>query len=300
MIVLNKVRKLVGVAVCAATVTLLSQAPALAQTLRPWMSPEVQAAWNQGFRGQGASITVIDSYSGGQLSGRLDGRVEAQTHGQWTSRQARMVAPLAMVYAKDFSSSREPVVLRTGLNVMNLSYGMMAARTARNISWAPQEASIIAYARAGRAIAAKAAGNDAVAVGAVNARGQIDFLNTSLIGAQSAVFVGALASNGTPNAKARLASYSNFAGANPVVQQQFLVVGVNSGQMGLAGTSFAAPIVAGYAAIVGSKFRTATPTQITRQLLNTARTDTIANYNVAVHGRGEASIARALAPVALR
>jgi subtilisin family serine protease len=69
---------------------------------------------------------------------------------------------------------------------------------------------------------------------------------------------------------------------------------------GLAGTSFAAPIVSGYAAIIGSKFRTATPTQITNQLLTTARQDTIANYNAAMHGRGEASLARALSPVTIK
>lgn len=293
-------RKIAGVAFCTAVLALGAQAPAMAQSLKPWMSPELQGAWAQGYRGQGASITVIDGFSGGRFSGRMDGPVQALTHGQWTSKEVKLVAPMAAVYAKDFNTGRSPVQLRAGLNVMNLSYGMMATHTARNIAWQPQEASIIAYARAGRAIAAKAAGNDAVAVGAPNARGQVDFLNTALIGAQSALFVGALASNGTPSAKAQLASYSNFAGGNPVVQEQFLVVGVNSGQMGLAGTSFAAPIVAGYAAIVGSKFRSATPTQITKQLLDTARTDTIVNYNVAVHGQGEASIARALAPVRLR
>ncbi|MCU0927590.1 MAG: hypothetical protein MUF44_16895, partial [Hydrogenophaga sp.] len=63
---------------------------------------------------------------------------------------------------------------------------------------------------------------------------------------------------------------------------------------------FAAPVVSGYAAILGSKFKTATPVAITNQLLNTARRDTVKGYNAAVHGRGEASLTRALAPVAIR
>ena len=63
---------------------------------------------------------------------------------------------------------------------------------------------------------------------------------------------------------------------------------------------FAAPIVTGYTAILGSKFTAATPVQITNQLLNTARKDTISGYNVAVHGRGEASLTRALAPVSIK
>jgi len=136
----------------------------------------------------------------------------------------------------------------------------------------------------------------------VNAAGNADYLNRALVGAQSAIFVGALNRNGS-NAllsQASLASYSNFAGSEKAVQNNFLVVGVDSSQTRVQGTSFAAPIVSGYAAILGSKFTQATPTQIANQLLTTARTDTIANYNAAVHGRGEASLSRALSPVAIR
>jgi subtilisin family serine protease len=97
-----------------------------------------------------------------------------------------------------------------------------------------------------------------------------------------------------------MAGYSNFAGSNATVQRQFLVVGVTGNMTNLYGTSFAAPIVSGYASVLGSKFTRATPTQITNQLLNTARTDTIAGYAANIHGRGEASISRALAPVAIK
>ncbi len=133
-----------------------------------------------------------------------------------------------------------------------------------------------------------------------NAAGRIDLLSRDLIGAQSVIFVGALSSNGTTKDRASLASYSNFAGATTAVQEQFLVVGVNSSATGLSGTSFAAPIVSGYAAIVKSKFTGASHTQIATRLLDTARRDTIAGYNPAVHGQGEASLSRALAPAKLR
>ena len=53
-------------------------------------------------------------------------------------------------------------------------------------------------------------------------------------------------------------------------------------------------------AIVGSKFTTAGATAVTNQLLATARTDTIAGYTPSVHGRGEASLSRALAPASIR
>jgi subtilisin family serine protease len=70
--------------------------------------------------------------------------------------------------------------------------------------------------------------------------------------------------------------------------------------MGIADTSFAAPIISAYGAIIGSKFTSATPTQITLQLLNTARTDTLKNYSASVYGNGEASLSRALEPISIR
>ena len=127
-----------------------------------------------------------------------------------------------------------------------------------------------------------------------------DYLASGLIGAEAALFVGALDKHGTPDEKSTLAWYSNVAGDDARVQDQFLTVGVMSDKTGLFGTSFAAPQISGYAAVLGSKFTSATPTQIANRLLDTARTDTINGYDRAIHGRGEASIARAIAPVSIR
>jgi len=96
-----------------------------------------------------------------------------------------------------------------------------------------------------------------------------------------------------------LAWYSNYAGSNSTVQNQFLVVGVDGNLTGLYGTSFAAPIISGYAAVLSSKFTSATPTQVASQLLLTAREDTIAGYDVAIYGQGEASISLALSPLSI-
>jgi subtilisin family serine protease len=269
--------------------------------VQPWMSPEVSEAWSQGYRGQGVTITVVDDFrSNWGYYGNLTGTTELLRHGEWTLKEASMIAPSATMRAHEFTSGSR-VSLNKGLNVLNLSYGMMAPAGYSSIRWSAQESSIIDYARKGTAVISKAAGNDyGTAVGSPNANGQLDYLNRDLIGAQAAIFVGALNANGTTSAPASLASYSNVAGANSTVQNQFLVVGVEGNKTGLYGTSFAAPIVSGYAAIVSSKFTKATPTQVTNQLLNTARTDTIAGYNPAVHGKGEASIARAIAPVSIK
>lgn len=277
-----------------------SRVPTIAANYYSWMSTEVRDAWMQGFKGAGVRITAVDDFKSRNVyRGNLGDGAFYLRHGEWTRKEANMIAPDATIASHDFSSERT-VALARGLNVLNLSYGMMAANGYTSIRWSAQESSIINYAKNGSAVIAKAAGNDAVAVGAANARGMKDYLNASLIGTSTAIFVGALNTNGTVLQPASLASYSNYAGGDARVQSKFLVVGVRGDQTGLYGTSFAAPIVAGYAAVVGSKFRTATPVQITNQLLNTARRDTIAGYSAAVHGRGEASLTRALAPVSIR
>lgn len=289
-----------SVKVAALALALSAPIAAAAQELRPWMNSEIGQAWSLGFRGQGTSITVIDDFrSGSTYAGNLRGVTERRRHGEWTALEAGMIAPSAKVYTHDFGNAAA-VTLQRGLNTLNLSYGMMAPNGFTSIRWSQRETSIISYARDGRAVVVKAAGNDAVAVGAANASGLVDYLNRDLTGRQSAIFVGALNSHGTVANKATMAGYSNFAGSNATVQRQFLVVGVTGNMTNLYGTSFAAPIVSGYASVLGSKFTRATPTQITNQLLNTARTDTIAGYAANIHGRGEASISRALAPVAIK
>lgn len=275
---------------------------AQAQSSYSWMSPEVGKAWNLGYKGQGATITVVDDFSGDSpFSGNFGTGEKYQGHGDWTSLQASMIAPEAAVVQRNWSS--EAVSLAQGrLNVLNMSYGMYARSGygVNRISWSGQEQSLIDYAKAGAAVIAKAAGNDAVAVGRANRSGNVDYLNLALKGAPSAIFVGALSSNGTTAAKASMASYSNYAGSDTTIQKNFLVVGVKGDTTGLYGTSFAAPIISGYAAVIGSKFTAATPTQIANQLLTTARTDTLRNYRASVYGRGEASLSRALAPVSIR
>jgi subtilisin family serine protease len=272
-----------------------------ARTVYSWMSPEIGDAWRSGYKGQGVTITFVDDFnSASKFGGDFGTGKQVLRHGEWTRLEGSLIAPSAAIVSQDFTSGRA-VALARGLNVINLSYAMYAnaGYKASQISWGSQEGSIINYA-AGSAVISKAAGNDSVAVGAANSSGQVDYLNLALVGKSSAIFVGALNSNGTTSQLASLASYSNKAGNNALVQNNFLTVGVAGNKTGLYGTSFAAPIVAGYAAVIGSKFTGATPTDVTNRLLNTARKDTLMNYSAAVYGRGEASITRALAPASVR
>ena len=272
-----------------------------APTLYPWMSAEVQGAWDAGYFGQGTSVTVVDNFNTTSVfSGNLGTGVLSQTHAEWVRMHVNMLAPDAQLFNTDFNGTSAIPLAAGQLNILNLSYGVIgsASDAGRAVAWSAQENSIIQYALNGSAVVVKAAGNDSVAVGAA-AGTRFDFLNRDLIGLQTTVFVGALDRNGTPSDPARLASYSNFAGTDTRVQGQFITVGVRSDLTGISGTSFAAPIISSYVAILGSKFTGATPAQITNQLLSTARTDTIFGYDRAIHGVGEASITRALAPVSI-
>jgi len=286
---------------CVVAIGFIPQ-PTSAQNYYNWMNPEIKDAWSSGYKGQSTTITVIDDFSSrSRYNGNLGDGAFLLRHGEWTYKEIGMLAPRATMKADDFNI-QNTVKLYSGLNVLNMSYGMYASAqySLSQIRWGSQESSIIGYAQYGQAIAVKAAGNDSVAVGAANSQGNRDFFNQALIGKQTAIFVGALDRNGTTTNKANLAYYSNYAGADSKVQNNFLVVGVRGDLTGLYGTSFAAPVITGYASVLGSKFTSATPTQITNQLLYTARQDTINNYSAAVYGRGEASITRALAPVSIK
>lgn len=282
-----------------------------------WMHPEVSLAWRNDYLGQGATITVVDDFSSNsKYFGNLGDGLQRLRHGEWTNKEAGMIATSATMVSRDYrtSSDRAVSLNTTGLDVLNLSYGYVGHKD-EVVAYDTLQASIIAAARDAGAVsgafASKAAGNDSgTEVGQPNSSNNLDFLARDLIGAQGAIFVGALDRNGSTDSPASMASYSNVAGNDPFVvngqtyyvRDQFLVVGVESGTTGLAGTSFAAPVVSAYAGMLARKFadNNPSPAVVADQLLNTARTDTIAQYNRDIHGMGEASIANALAPLAIK
>ncbi len=267
-----------------------------------WMSSDVKSAWRQGYQGQGATMYFVDDFSNSsKFVGKLKRRNQYQGHGYWTTEEASLLAPQATVVTQDFSTEM-PISLPSGFTAVNLSYGLIGNSNGI-INWNqyPQEQSIIAAATNGTALISKSAGNDStstvkVAVGQATPSGQLDYLNVGLIGTQSTLFVGSLDYNGSTSNPAPMSYYSDIAGTDPNVQSHFLTVGVDYSTTNLAGTSFAAPVITAYAAILSSKFPSATPTQVANQLLATARTDTVVNYDPSVYGMGEASLSNALAP----
>ena len=269
-----------------------SASTAFAQQAWLYQSPEVWAAWRQGYQGQNTVINIHDGFT----------TEDGFNHGSWVSWFAATTAPSASVVGHQYGGQAIVGITPNKLNIFNMSYGLYSPTGTGPL--VASTAAIIGYAQKGQAVVTFAAGNDAVPMGGVvtsgSERGKIDIMSVPLAGQPSAIIVGALSTNGTTSKPASMASYSNTASASPVFQKNFLVVGVDTSAGIPAGTSFAAPIVAGYAAILGSKFTTASPTAVANQLLNTARTDTVAGYNPAIYGRGEASITRALAPASIR
>ena len=277
-------------------------------TYKSWMHPDVINAWKSGYKGTGNQIIVIDSYSGSPLDGNLNGTDMSMSHGVWTSMESKMIAPHASVIGLDWNAKANSTIPIHGkyLNIVNASYAIYGSPNTDYLGKLPTlHNGVVAAGISGKAIIVKAAGNDSLNMGESKntpSGPQTDVLNAQLKKSPTTIFVGALSSNGGTDAtnQAVLAGYSNKPGTDNDYQKRFLVVGVDDQQTGLAGTSFAAPIVSGYAAIVKSKFIKATPRQVTNQLLTTARTDTISGYDIKLHGKGEASLSRALAPVSLK
>ena len=173
----------------------------------------------------------------------------------------------------------------------------------------------------GDAVVVKAAGNDSITA---DKEPLVKTLANNSNIKQRLLVVGALNQAGFTSARATSSAYSNTAGTDINVSSRFLVAsgttpfgegdiarnGVNIGAtlsvdpngvaLGAVGTSYAAPRVAGYIAIVRSKFPNLNAINTSSIILDTARYDTLSCHpscSSAIYGKGEASLSRALAPV---
>lgn len=278
-----------------------------------WMNGEIKySAWDKGYTGQGTQIVILDFFTTtNPFYAKLDNVNVQARHGSHVAKMARLLAPNSTIKHIDYydKTRNELPIDSTKLNVINASFSVFMNKdvvkpgeVSGNYPFLVQ--SLIDHAHRGRSVVVKAAGNYGVNMGEHLTSGTYtdreDALNTSLLTSKSAIFAGALSNFGTSTNKASLASYSNKAGLDLEFQKRFLVTGVRSYEIGVAGTSLAAPIISSYASILGSKFKTATPTQVANQLLSTARTDTLVNYDPSIYGRGEVSLSRALSPVSLK
>jgi hypothetical protein len=188
-------------------------------------------------------------------------------------------------------------LLYQSLKVVNLSLGGTSTnRVANQASYAAQ----LAYANASvvpDAVFVKAAGNSSCTINLSNCDPSNPVFHNSPQYKDKSIIVGALNQSG-----GSIASYSNKAGTYADI---FLVAdgrGIykSSSATYEEGTSFAAPRVTGYVAILRQKFPNLDAIKSSSVMLDTARYDTLTCYpncDPAIYGRGEASLSRALAPV---
>ena len=120
-------------------------------TYYSWMSDEIQQAWDDGFLGQDATITVVDDFSSrAKLFGNLGEGLSRKRHGEWTLKQANLIAPSASMVADDFNSGDNVALVDGKFNVISLSYGWLEQPGLFN-GLGAQETSIINHANFGLA-----------------------------------------------------------------------------------------------------------------------------------------------------
>lgn len=185
------------------------------------------------------------------------------------------------------------------LKVVNLSIGNTQNNIATNTATYDTQ---LAYANSSTtpdAVFVKAAGNSSCVVSSTNCDPMNAVFHNSAPFKNKSILVGALTQSG-----GQIANYSNTAGA---YADRFVVAdgrGIQEIDGTYAqGTSFAAPRVSGYAAIVRQKFPNLNAASTANIILDTAMWNPAwgnkSPTTQATYGQGEASLGRALAPVGL-
>jgi hypothetical protein len=187
--------------------------------------------------------------------------------------------------------------LYRNLQVLNMSLGGTSTNTVINQAVYSQQLTYANSSVVPDIVFVKAAGNSACLINQTNCDPMNAVLFNSPNYKNKSLLVGALNQAGGV-----IASYSNKAGAYSDI---FLVAdgrGLfnSTSNSYVEGTSFAAPRVAGYAAILRHKFPNLNAEKSVSIMLDTARFDTLGcfpNCDPNLYGKGEASLSRALAPV---
>ncbi len=287
---------------------------------------DVRGEWNNGWSGQGRSVLIVDDFN--------------NHHGYFVMFSLLAAAPRANVYGLTgpirgvnygdggvraaFNAPGNPA----SFDVVNASFG---ADLIPNLN--PQNPRVAAWgnniffrdmrgqgpflgARAVDAVLVKAAGNDGGA-DAGHLPDHVALVGDASIGPR-VLIVGATDGYYNNGAGAQIAAYSNRAGSNANVRARFLVangdapftdssisvggqpVDVFTSTSRRAGTSFAAPRVAGYAALMRHKFPNLLGHQTADIMLETATYQGLVCFpNCAenIYGQGRVDIGAALAPI---
>ena len=286
-------------------------------------STDVLAAWRAGWTGKGTSILTIDGYTNRSTCAGSSQSTLGNCHGITTMMISDLVAVGATKYGLDYNYNASVITIGgTNItapitpNVINMSYWQDSVQTTRHINYLTGATSYSNITLTG-AVLVKSAGNTygrdtySTATGDYLVKGLVDNATT----VNRLLIVGALDKTGSTASPATIATYSHFAGATVAASNRFVVangrapfanggVSMNGsaipGYESYVGTSFAAPVVSGYASVLMSKFPNLDAIKTSSIILDTARYDTLSCHpscSAAIYGKGEASLSRALAPV---
>ena len=257
-----------------------------------------RSAWQSGWTGKNVKIGIADEFNS---NGRID------THGDYVSVVAESVAPEANYsYKNALGSSRSMTTQEAleyfeanGYHIINASFGLERGDISDAAFDARVADAVASFDQAiedgKQALIVYAAGNSGNTC--TGKRGEDCDLKQAEIAAErnagfnsgaKTIFVGALA-DGTD----QMAGYSLIAGD---MKYDFIVAHddvVTSGDGD--GTSYAAPRVAGAAALVRQKFPNLTGSQLKQVILQTATDLGVAGVDE-TFGYGKLSIANALSP----
>ena len=294
---------------------------------------DVRGAWRDGWSGSESSVLVVDSFGGNERHGYLV---------MLSVLTSASNAPLFALEAGLRGSGRnfgDDGGLRAAFNAMrfsetnnhdipfdviNASFGFnpIRDRAERESTIREVEQSgnfyleligigrFLSAANVRDATITKAAGNESADAGFVP--DNVAYARSASIGPRLLI-VGATEGYYDQTGGASIASYSNFAGSDPVVRARFIVANgdsplvdasafINNRLVSTAGrgTSYAAPRVAGYVALLRHKFPNLTGYNSADVILDTATYEGLIcapNCSENIYGQGRVDIHRALAPV---
>ena len=300
--------------------------------------PEALSAWQQGWTGSGVNIMIEDSIfqAHGAVTTLLANRyaVGATYYGfnfstnlgvynsNGTVAQPSSIVNIGVVNAS-YGANLSALIghnrpwtdseLATAATAFNSSAQNVVGRHTGSVGFANFNYT--------DAVIVKAAGNDSIVA---NQEPLVKALASNTLINPRLLVVGAITKAGFTNSPATISNYSNTAGADNSVVSRFLVasgttpfgtgdvalngipidattsVDPNGVNLGAVGTSYAAPRVSGYVAIVRDKFPNLDAVKTASIMLDTARYDTLTCYpncDPSIYGKGEVSLSRALAPV---
>ena len=293
---------------------------------------DVREAWRDGWSGSESSVLVVDSFGGGERHGYL------VMLSLLTSASNAPLFALEAGLARTGRNFGDDGGLRAALNTMrfsetnnhdipfdviNASFGFnpIGDRAERESVIREIEQSgnfyleligigrFLSAANVRDATITKAAGNESTDAGFVP--DNVAYARSASIGPRLLI-VGATEGYYDQDGGVEIASYSNFAGSDPVVRARFIVANGDSPLSEAAfinnrfvstegrGTSYAAPRVAGYVALLRHKFPNLTGYNSADIILDTATYEGLIcapDCSENIYGQGRVDIARALAPV---